>query len=465
MKKVLCMLLLFTLMTQALIIGAWAVCEPSDGTVPKSDGYLMKLSEHTPVMSNIEEVLPDVYKIDSAQEARSYIESGLVDYIEPNYCATLCEEEPPNDGSTQGWAFERMDAGYAEGLSLDGSGVRIAIIDSGLDVGKADLQNAHISDSYDYTLDTAVMTDTLGHGTYVAQMIAGDDNGKGTTGIARNATIIPLRCFQGKDDGSVANLARAIRDAVDVYHCDVINMSWALPQNQQTLKDAIDYAYAAGAILVAAAGNKVSADAANTLLYPAAYENVIGVGSVDSALTVAPKSEQTAAVFVCAPGEGVPVISNSGMAENVSGTSFAAPCVAAAAALLKQLSPQMTGSEISSALKERAKDLGDAGYDTAYGNGLVDLENLLANTWSHLTVSADGYLVSGWLRQDGGGIVTAADYTAAGRMKQCVLKSGDTPIFGFGLELSTGQELAKIKVLLSDENWNALAEPAVYPIS
>jgi subtilisin family serine protease len=193
---------------------------------------------------------------------------------------------------------------------------------------------------------------------------------------------VPLRCFSSAQPrADTATLVSAINDAVNLYHCDVINMSWGAPSSE-TLRKAIDDADDAGVILVAAAGNVGGSFPQGSLVYPAAYDAVVSVASVDKTSTIAPSSIQNRYVTVCAPGKDIPFTNAAGKLTTGSGTSFAAPCVAAALALAKQYARQneetLQGADCLQLLRDCALDLGAAGWDAAYGWGLVRLDRLFA---------------------------------------------------------------------------------------
>lgn len=389
----------------------------------KYNGYLVRMTQDRPRLfseeteETLDYVLPGLYQTDDLALAESLLASGAAESVEPNYIIKLFDYalyETTVDTSTS-WTDVLMQADYAASLGLDGTGVRVAVIDSGLDAANANLTNATIAPGYDYVEDSGeTMIDELRHGTYVTQMIVGDGKGSAVKGIAPGATIVPLRCFYKDEDGNgvaeTSDLLRAMSDAVNVYDCDVVNMSWGFTVAPSGLTDALQEIVDAGAIAVAAVGNTMDGQPQGTLVYPAAYENAVGVGSVDSTLTVADSSQKTAAVDACAPGASVHFYNNAGSVVRSSGTSFAAPCVAGAAALLKQLQPKLTTAAFRALIADRAVDLGDEGYDTSYGHGFVRMDKFLEKSWMF---GASG--AAGWLRNDGSTLVKAM-YAVSGKM-------------------------------------------------
>lgn len=385
-----------------LPLPAFALAEEDE---PAHNGFLVAMEDGGDEDA-LERVTEGLYLTQDEDRARLLVETGRAEYMEPNYVVSLMDgdgEAPEESGEAEeaeaadGWQHEAVRRGNAEAFGLDGSGVRIAVIDSGVDLQNGDLQGAKLLEGYDYTLQTAEMTDKTyrRHGTKVTQMIAADRNALGCTGLARGAEIVPLRCFDASGHSSIDLLAAAIRDAVTKYECDIINMSWGLSGHSEALYDAISFAHRSGAILVAAAGNIDSGFPAGTLLYPAAYDEVVGVGSVGRSLRVSSFSQRTPAVTVCAPGEGLSFFLSASRTTTDQGTSFASPCAAAELALLLQLAPALTPELCASLLSQNCLDLGDAGYDDAYGYGFLRLSpSLLLSAWTLEHGDSDALLAS-----------------------------------------------------------------------
>ena len=407
---------------------------PEADAEPDCAGYLVLFPEDAappaPAEGELEPVAPGVYRTGDAELALALVEDGLAERAEPNYIVTLCDGGGAADESDPNWSYLAVGGDYANALGLDGSGVRVGIIDSGLQPDNPNLAGANIAEGYDFIRNTTDMTDDHGHGTQVAQVIAGagvdylnaaKKRVAGVTGVARGAELVPLRCFSGST-GSVDNIIRALNMAVDAFDCDVINMSFGMPGHSvsQALENAIGHAADAGTVLVASAGN-VPAYPQGTVLYPAKYDQVIGVGSVAFDGTVAYHSQQTEAVYVSAPGQSIHFVSLDGSSVARNGTSFASPCVAGLAALLLQLAPGMKPGDMMALLKERAEDRGDPGWDSGYGYGFVSMAGLLAEPWYGPAEAEETRGLVGWSRRETGGILVAAAYDAQGRMTGCGL--------------------------------------------
>ena len=407
-----------------------------------NDGYLVRLSgdfsaeavlmeeggQHFRADEGDREVTEEILLIHDEKTVRSLLSDGTAVYAEPNWEVELLDTgvlgQADDEGSItesgfHGWAYEAMRVDAARKLGLTGKGIRIGMIDSGVDRDDPDLQDAIVLEGYNYINHTTEVTDEVGHGTRVARMIAGDDDGQGVTGVAPGVELVPLQCFSTAKT-HVADLIRPIREAVDQYHCDIINMSWGLKslnaENSSLLQEAVEYAWNQGVVMVAAAGNVSSSYPAGSVLYPAAYEQVIGVGAVDQDLRNAPYSQQTDAVDVTAPGTGV--------IDGMNGTSFACPCVSGVVALLLQEDPVLTPEEVTQKLREYALDLGDEGYDISYGWGFVQMDRLLGHIVISLNylkqteeaLSAEKKICIQWHNPQTGQTAWLAMYDERGRM-------------------------------------------------
>ena len=265
------------------------------------------------------------------------------------------------------WNLKAIGMEEAWRSGLTGKGVVVAIVDSGLSDMTLDIDKSRILPGKNCVGGTGV-TDTIGHGTFIAGIIgATKDNLVGVAGIAPGVTIAPIKSYASSETDFAAQAA-GIYAAVDEYHCDILNISAGDPESVPEVQAAIQHALDEGVIVIAAAGN--SGD--NQLLYPASYDGVISVSSVDKDLVLSATSNRNDHVFVAAPGVGVYSLGRlPGTVTLSSGTSFAAPVVAGVAALLKEAWPQMTANDFREILKNSCKDLSTKGYDIYYGWGLV----------------------------------------------------------------------------------------------
>lgn len=418
------------------------------------DGFLIAIADElVSDESPFEYIAPDVYYTDDEDTAHELLQKGYAEYVEPNYAVSIFSAEDDVN-----WPYDMVGGSDAEMLGLRGTGVRIAVIDSGVDVNNINLTGAKIAEGYDYLEHTSAQIDTVGHGTYVSQIIAGSGD-LGVKGIARDAELVPLRCFSATK-GNISDIISAIYDAIDVYHCDIINMSWGMKESSTFLEAALQKAYSEGIILVAAAGNVNKAATQGTLFYPAAYPEVIGVGAVENTSLISSTSQQTEAVCVCAPGEGIAMSSLSGVLNSQSGTSFAAPYVTAELALLKQLDSSLNTESAFSLLRERSVDLGEEGYDISYGYGFAEITELLGQNWYQVEKSETELKLTGWLRNANGGCVISTLYEESGKMLDCALTGFETSISGFEFTYET--EAAEIKLFFVDQYFAPLTKHMVF---
>lgn len=240
--------------------------------------------------------------------------------------------------------------------------VKVAVIDSGVDFGNdVELRN-YIDLVPGYEECPPYYIDITGHGSAVAGIIAAEDNGKGITGINPGIELYSARVLDENNVAPTSRVIEAIYWAIE-QDVDIINMSFGMKEDSQALHHAIKEAYNAGILLIAAAGNTKAVE------YPAAYEEVIAVGAVDSDGVVCENSARGEEVELVAPGEKV---ASTGAFEGTlvcSGTSMAAPHVTGIASLLWEKDQTVSSEFIRALLRASANGYGD---EDAYGSGLVD---------------------------------------------------------------------------------------------
>lgn len=297
------------------------------------------------------------YIVVSEEELTQYLNAGIVAEYEPNYKVELFSEN---------WNLDAVNCDFAWELGCFGNEVRIGVIDSGL-YPFSELSD-NVIEGKNYFDGTSDTTDNIGHGTFVTGIIASESKG-----ISYKSKIVPLKCFDKGKNTYVDDLLDAIYDAIDIYDCDVINMSLGIASYSSKLERAITYATNHGAIVVSAVGN----DGTTTIYYPAGYDTVVGVGSVGKTYEKSWFSQKNKSVFVTAPGESLESLSIPGYTEN-RGTSFSAPHVTAMAAVAKCIDKDITTEEFMRLLSATSKDLGDAGYDIYYGWGLINFEGFIS---------------------------------------------------------------------------------------
>ena len=261
--------------------------------------------------------------------------------------------------------------------------VRIAIIDTGIREHHVMLEGTAIEQGVNYAFKGATTHDLIGHGTRIAGLILGSSDGT-LKGTAPDAVLVPLVYYSKypsgvRQNGGIDAICQAMYDAIDVYGCQVINISSGVTKPDERLFKAISYAEEKGVIVVSAAGNDHLYKPEH-VYYPAAYETVVGVGAANTDLSgAAPFSQRSKGVMLIAPGQDLKVLSiRSGEHfEIASGTSYAAAQVAGLAARLKAAWPNMTPADFRQLLQSTSVDLDEPGYDSATGWGLLDTEAIL----------------------------------------------------------------------------------------
>ena len=222
-----------------------------------------------------------------------------------------------------------------------GSGVTVAVIDTGVDLNHPDLAGRLVA-GRDIANNDATPQDDVGHGTMVAGIIAADrNNHRGVAGIAPLANIMPIKVLGGDGSGDDTDIAAGI-DWARTHGADVINLSLGGPSTDVVLQQAVADAIAAGIVVVAAAGN----DGAETVGYPASYPGVIAVSATTHTGALAAFSSYGARVDLAAPGLDITstALGSSEAYDVESGTSFSSPIVAGIAALVRAHNPAFTGA-------------------------------------------------------------------------------------------------------------------------
>ena len=181
--------------------------------------------------------------------------------------------------------------------------------------------------------------DPVGHGTHVAGIISARLDGAGVVGLANQATILPIRVLNSAGEGDLYTVAAGVTQAVN-RGARVINMSLGSPGNAPVLAKAVSAAVSRGITVVAAGGNSYAQG--NPVEYPAAYPGVIAVSSLGEDGLPSDFANTGSYIDLIAPGEEIISTVPRGYAEG-TGTSMAAPFVAASAALVRAANPLLEG--------------------------------------------------------------------------------------------------------------------------
>ncbi|HUV11833.1 MAG TPA: S8 family serine peptidase [Acidimicrobiia bacterium] len=275
---------------------------------------------------------------------------------------------------SQQWALDR--AGFeASWADSDGSGVKVAVIDTGVQSSHPDLAG-QVLPGYRFwhagsVPNSAPMNpafDDQGHGTHVAGIVSAiANNAQGIAGGAPGACILPVKVLDSTGSGWDSDVARGIDWAV-VNGAKVINLSLG-GSSPGASGVAVDDAVASDVLVFAAAGNGGAGGAPE---YPGANPNAIAVASVTSALTRSSFSTTGSYVDIAAPGSGIWSTYPTSTYASLSGTSMATPYAAATGALIRARFPSWTVAQARQRLLGTADDLGPTGPDVEYGYGFID---------------------------------------------------------------------------------------------
>lgn len=256
--------------------------------------------------------------------------------------------------------------------STKGKNVKVAVIDSGVDIRNPQLRGAvDVQDSTDL-IDPGGhgTTDPVGHGTEVAGIIAARKApSTGFVGLAPEATIISIRQADEDGKGTVPHLVAALYDAVKA-HAKVINISQDASAGSPELEQAIAAAVQDDVVVVVSAGNDGSDGKARTT-YPGGYPGVLAVGASDRNNERASFSQAGDFVGVAAPGvDMLSTVPGGGQCVD-NGTSFAAPYVAGVATLIRAKHPDWTAPEVIAQIEQTAQRT-SLGHNSLVGWGVVD---------------------------------------------------------------------------------------------
>ena len=347
-----------------VLIAFTSVPGPSDEALVRAAGGTVKHTFH--LVPAIAASVPDS-ALDGLRR------NPRVARVEPDVRVYAIDAELDNS-----WGVKRIGAGSVHASGNRGSGVSVAVIDSGVDYNHPDLASNYAG-GYDFVNNDGEPLDDNKHGTHVAGTIAALDNDAGVVGVAPAVALYALKVLGADGSGSFSNVIAALQWAVD-HGIQITNSSFGSSQNPGlTVQAAYDNAAAAGLLHVAAAGNSGTCDGTgDNVLYPARYASVIAVAATDSANSSPCFSSTGPDVELAAPGVSINSTVPGGTYEVLSGTSMASPHVAGTAALVINAGVSDTNGngrvndEVRQRLIETAQDLGTAGRDTWYGYGIVD---------------------------------------------------------------------------------------------
>ena len=337
---------------------------------------------------------------DVLKACEELMKDPAIEVAEPNYVRYL--QLKPNDElyfRQDNLKLSRAELGW--NVETGDANVIVAIIDTGVDKQHPDLA-ANLIPGANFRDTTGDESDDSGHGTAVTGVVGAiGNNNIGVTGAAWNISILPLRACGGQSlTCNVVDEVEAIEEAI-VQGADIINLSLGGFGRSTMEETACNNAWAAGLVIFAAVGNQGllgvagDPDTESNINYPAGYDNVCGVASVDypangnlSQIVRSSFSNSGTAVKVTAVGSSVVTTAPSVDVEylifsqkadygRIDGTSFSTPLVSGLAALVKSHFPNLTNSELRTKIETCVWDIGPAGWDNDFGFGLVDFQKVM----------------------------------------------------------------------------------------
>jgi hypothetical protein len=263
----------------------------------------------------------------------------------------------------------------ADGSAPPGPGKPLTIVDSGLDISHPEFAGRPETT----LLNRQTVTDREDdHGTEVASVAGAPQNGIGVVGVYPR---VRLYSWDASPNGFLSDSAaiQGIRAAARLGP-GVINLSFGGPLDNPALEQAIMFAVRAGSVVVAAAGNDGNESVAS---FPAEYPHVLTVGATGPGDRVTDFSTTTRWMDLAAPGVGIPVaeptsFDASGYVLDAAGTSFSSPMVAAAAAWIWTVRPDLDGTQLFEIMRRSARDIDTPGWDVDSGYGILDIGAALA---------------------------------------------------------------------------------------
>ncbi|MEV2263278.1 S8 family serine peptidase [Streptomyces anulatus] len=279
------------------------------------------------------------------------------------------------DTQSKQWYLSAMQAEDIWKVTT-GEGVKVAVVDTGVNSSTPSLRG-QVLKGVDVTGAPGDETDDYrGHGTTMAELIAGTGEGGGLKGLAPGAEIIPVRMsdvsFMSKRKTVIGDMKKAIRAAAD-SDAQIISVSMADDFSQREEHEAVKYAESKGKLVIAGVGNDGNEE--NRKQYPASYPEVVGVASADRTGKVSYYSQHSGSVDLASPGSDVPGWCDNSFksyCDGDGGTSAATAIASASAALVWSLHPDWTANQVLNVLFDTAgRDWKDGERSKYLGHGLI----------------------------------------------------------------------------------------------
>ncbi len=348
MKKKLLKQIFTTLLVMAILPNAITVANPK---------YDKKLKNEYVVFNEKANSKKIITKFLTATEAEELKEENENVTIENNikFEASWDESYIDPESVSDHWNLNMINANEINKESAVEDKIKIAIIDSGIDI----CDGIKVKERYNLVPSerevNPIFDDITGHGTAIASIICGAKGAdRKSYGINNDVEIYSIKIMDGDNTAPLSRVVEAIYKAIE-YDVDIINMSFGTTQNSKILQQAIEDAYNEDILMIAAAGNRGETD--GIVEYPAAYDEVMAVGSVDANAQISETSSNGYEVDVYAPGDYVKTATSFGLETVSSGTSIATPHVVGLASILWQRDRSKPVSFIKELIIDSSKEI------------------------------------------------------------------------------------------------------------
>ncbi|MFC1992418.1 S8 family peptidase [Chloroflexota bacterium] len=271
-------------------------------------------------------------------------------------------------GEVLPWGVDRVDAELVHPTNK-ATGVKVAILDTGIDLDHPDLS---VAGNVTFVSGTTDGDDDNGHGTLIAGIVGALDNDIGVIGVAPEASLYAVKVLDYNGNTVSSSVLSGIEWAVD-NNMQVMNISFGTILNMPTpVIAALDNAYNDGIVIIASAGNGGNAQGTgNNIWSPARYESAIAVGATDALDARYSLSSTGYTLELMVPGVNIYSTAMGGGYGIINGTSASAPHAVGVAALL--IADGLTDNgDVRQRLQDSAEDLGASGWDTQYGKGIIN---------------------------------------------------------------------------------------------
>lgn len=308
----------------------------------------------------------DMIEADLTDEKVADLENNPnVSYVEKDIPVHAYQQEIP-------YGIDNVQAPLAHQNGDTGEGVKLGVIDTGIDASHEDLNVVGGYSVFTSGIDADPYNDGSGHGTHVAGTAAALDNNVGVVGVAPDADLYAVKVLNSSGSGSSSGVAQGVEWAIQ-NGMDVINMSLGSSTHSQAIQDVVNAAYYEHDMLVvAAAGNEGNASGTgDTVGYPAQYDSAFAVAATDKNDQRASFSYTGPAVDISAPGANILSTVPGNSYDSLNGTSMASPHVAGAGAVIRASFPSASAEEVRSLMQTSSKHIGSDTY--WYGSGLLQV--------------------------------------------------------------------------------------------